>query len=241
MVVSKKIDLAYFSPLIGRGEQILILCAEHEIEVNLLNAKPLGDDFDKDTQSPFGTLPWMFDQSEELVLNDSMAIVQYLVRNYPGPASPRSVKEEALAANMWAWVQDYYSFVLSPFHDIIMGHNEPFWRNLRLTDTRSDGGNEKAIANLTKLHEQRITYLENVLQGMGSPDFLAGDGYTYADIYLYTCVRATQKCEGFGILRDSCGGDPFAECPQILNICDRVEERPVVSTLTAGKFDNALL
>ena len=24
----------------------------------------------------------------------------------------------------WSWAQDYYSFVLSPFHDIITGHNE---------------------------------------------------------------------------------------------------------------------
>ena len=59
-MMDAKIELAYF-PIIGRGEQILILCAEHGIEVKFLTAKPFGDDFDKDTQAPFGTLPWMKD------------------------------------------------------------------------------------------------------------------------------------------------------------------------------------
>ena len=238
---NRVIDLAYFPGLIGRGEQILILCTEHDIEVNFLEAKPFGDDFDKDTQSPFGTLPWMKDQSEGLILNDSMAIVQYLVNKYPGPASPRSKVEEALAANMWAWSQDYYSFVLSPLHDIILEHHDPFWRNLRLTDTLAERGNEKAVSNLVTLHNKRIAYMDKMLRSMGSPEFLTVEGYTYADIFFYTCVRATQKCEGFKIFRDSCGGDPFAECPDILKICDRVEERPVVKALTANKFENALI
>ena len=240
-MTSKKIDLAYFPEIIGRGYQILVLCAEHKIEVNFLKAKPVGDDFDKDTQSPFGTLPWMKDQSEGLVLNDSMAIVQYLVKKYPGPASPRSIREEALAANMWAFVQDYYAFVLSPFHDIMLKQNDPFWRNLRLTDPRVNGGDGKAVSNLTTLHKKRIAYLEKELQRMGSPEFLTGDGYTYADIFLYICVRATQKCEGFKILRDSCGGDPLAECPNILSICNRVGGRPAVQASMGDMFEKALL
>jgi Glutathione S-transferase len=76
-----KIELAYF-PIIGRGQQILILCAEHSIEVKFLIAKPFGDEFDKDTQSPFGTIPWMKDSSNGLTLNDSIAIIQYLVNRY---------------------------------------------------------------------------------------------------------------------------------------------------------------
>ena len=72
-----KIELAYF-PIIGRGQQILILCAEHSIEVKFLIAKPFGDDFDKDTQAPFGTLPWMKDNNNGVILNDSFAIIQYL-------------------------------------------------------------------------------------------------------------------------------------------------------------------
>lgn len=240
-MANNKIDLAYFPGIIGRGQQILILCAEHGIEVNFLEAKPFGDDFDKDTQSPFGTLPWMNDQSEGLILNDSLAIVQYLVRQYPGPASPRSTREEALAANMWAWVQDYYAFVLSPLHDIILGQSDPFWRNLRLTDTLADGGKEKAISNLRTLHEKRIGYLERELERVGSPEFLAGDGYTYADIYLYTSVRATQKCEGFAVFRDACGGDPFDSHPNVLAICDRVESRPAVQSSVGDKFEKAPL
>ena len=33
-----KIELAYF-PIIGRGQQILILCVEHGIEIKFLTAK----------------------------------------------------------------------------------------------------------------------------------------------------------------------------------------------------------
>ena len=124
-----EIDLAYL-PIIGRGEQINIICRMHGIKVNMLMSKPMGDDFDKDIEAPFGTVPWMKDHSNGLILNDSMAIVQYLVTKYPGPLTPKNVDNSALVSMYWAWCQDYYSFVLSPLHDIITGHNEPFWRNL---------------------------------------------------------------------------------------------------------------
>ena len=55
-----------------------------------------------------------------------MAIEQYLVYQYPGPLTPKN-NEIAARINMyWAWVQDYYSFVLSPFHDIIIDNNDVF-------------------------------------------------------------------------------------------------------------------
>ena len=37
----KEIDLAYF-PIIGRGEQIKIICAMHDIKVNNLHSSPMG-------------------------------------------------------------------------------------------------------------------------------------------------------------------------------------------------------
>ena len=74
----KEIDLVYL-PVIGRGEQINLICAMHDIKVNFLLSNPMGDDFDKDKEAPFGTIPWMKDRSNGLELNDSMAIVQYLV------------------------------------------------------------------------------------------------------------------------------------------------------------------
>lgn len=39
--MTAKIQLAYF-PIIGRGQQILIICEEHDIEVEFLTAKPFG-------------------------------------------------------------------------------------------------------------------------------------------------------------------------------------------------------
>ena len=103
-----EIDIAYL-PVIGRGEQINIICAMHGIKVNYLLSAPMGDDFNKDTQSPFGTVPWMKDHANGLELNDSMAIVQYLVTKYKGPLTPRNPEDAARTAMYWGWTQDYYS------------------------------------------------------------------------------------------------------------------------------------
>jgi len=227
----KEIDLAYL-PIIGRGEQINIICAMHGIKVNYLLSSPMGDEFDKDNQAPFGTVPWMRDHANGLELNDSMAIVQYLVAQYPGPLSPKN-NELAGRINMyWGWVQDYYSFVLSPFHDIITGHNEIFWRNLRLTNSLVDGGQETGVTNLTSLHKKRLDYLERHLTNAAAGPFLTGSDCSYADIFLYTCVRAVEETGGFGVLRDSCNGQPFSEFQIVSDIANAVGE---IEQIKAGK------
>ena len=147
----KEIDFAYL-PIVGRGEQIHIICSMHDIKLNMLHSTPMGNDFQLNTDSLFGTVPWMRDKSSGLVLNDSMAMVQYLVNEYKGPLTPKSIPDAASIANLWAWSNDYYSFVLSPLHDIITGHSEVFWRNLRLTDTLAEGGKELALNNLMFLY-----------------------------------------------------------------------------------------
>ena len=223
------IDLAYL-PVIGRGEQINIICHMHDISVNYLLSSPMGNDFDKDTQAPFGVIPWMKDHANGLELNDSMAIVQYLVSQYPGPLTPQNNEHAALVAMYWGWAQDYYSFVLSPFHDIITGHNEVFWRNLRLTDSLSDGGKEIGIANLAKLHKSRLNYLEKHLASKNASPFLTGADCSYADIFLYTCVRAVEETGGFAILRDACDGDPFSDFETVLQIVNNVGKIPEVNS-----------
>ena len=230
-----KIDIAYI-PIVGRGLQINIICALHEIETNMMMSKPMGEDFDKDTEAPFGTIPWMKDHSNGIELNDSLAIVQYLITKYPGPLTPSSTENSALSAMYWSWAQDYYSFVLSPFHDIITGHNEPFWRNLRLTDTLAEGGKELGISNLTQLHHARLQYLENHIKNKNLGPFITGEKCSYADIFIYTCVRTVQVTGGFAILRDACEGEPFKNCPNILKICDEVEKNPKVIETVGNKF-----
>ena len=230
-----KIDIAYI-PIVGRGLQINIICALHEIETNMMMSKPMGDDFDKDTEAPFGTIPWLKDHSNGIELNDSLAIVQYLITKYPGPLTPSSTENSALSAMYWSWAQDYYSFVLSPFHDIITGHNEPFWRNLRLTDTLAEGGKELGISNLTKLHHARLQYLENHIKNKNLGPFITGETCSYADIFIYTCVRTVQETGGFAILRDACQNEPFKECPNILKICDEVEKNPKIIETVGNKF-----
>ncbi len=231
----REIKLAYL-PVIGRGEQINIICAMHDIKVEYLLSTPMGNDFDKDTDAPFGTIPWMKDKANNLELNDSMAIVQYLVNKYPGPLTPQSPEDAALIAMYWGWTQDYYSFVLSPFHDIITGHNEAFWRNLRLTDTLAEGGKETGIANLTKLHKNRFKFLENHLAESNHRPFLNGPECSYADIFLYTCVTTVQQSGGFGILRDACNGEPFADFPRVLEICKAVSKIDKVIESVGSKF-----
>ena len=45
-----EVSIAYF-PVIGRGEQLNIICAMHGITVNNLLSTPMGSDFDKDKGS----------------------------------------------------------------------------------------------------------------------------------------------------------------------------------------------
>ena len=232
------IDLAYL-PVVGRGLQIKIICEMHNIGVNYMLSNPMGEDFDKDSQAPFGTIPWMKDNNNGIELNDSMAIVLYLVSKYPGPLTPQTPDQAATVNMYWAWAQDYYSFVLSPFHDIITGHNEPFWRNLRLTDTLADGGKETGISNLTKLHNTRTRFLEKHLSSKETGSFLTGSSCSYADIFLYTCVRTVQETGGFGILRESCSGDPFKDCPTILRICNEVGKIDAVTKASGDIFEKA--
>ena len=232
----KEIDFAYF-PIIGRGEQVHIICALHGIKLNMLNSTPMGNDFELNSESLFGTVPWMKDKSNGVILNDSMAIVQYLVSEYVGPLTPSSASESALIANLWAWSNDYYSFVLSPLHDIITGHSEAFWRNLRLTDTLADGGKELAMKNLIILHDKRVNFLETYLERNELSGFMVGKKCSYADIFLYTCVRAVQGCPGFAEFREKFGSDPFGKRARILKVCEAVEDIKEVKDTIGNKFD----
>jgi glutathione S-transferase len=232
----KEIDFAYL-PIIGRGEQIHIICAMHKIKLNMLNSTPMGNDFQLNSDSLFGTVPWMKDKSNGLVLNDSMAMVQYLVNEYSGPLTPSSTQNSAAIANLWAWSNDYYSYVLSPLHDIITGHSDAFWRNLRLTDTLAEGGKELALNNLKVLHDKRVNFLEAHLKKESGGNFMVTESCTYADIFLYTCVRAVQKCAGFSEFRNFYGSDPFSNSKKIESVCRAVESIKIVSDTVGTKFD----
>ena len=229
------VDIVYI-PIVGRGLQLNIICAMHGIEANYLMSKPMGEDFDKDTEAPFGTIPFLKDHSNGLELNDSLAIVQYLVTKYPGPLTPKSPENSSLTAMYWSWAQDYYSFVLSPFHDIITGNNDPFWRNLRLTDTLAEGGKETGVSNLTVLHKKRIQYIESNLKKMNMNKYVTGDECSYADIFIYTCIQTVLETGGFKILRDACNGEPFKDCHNLMEICNNVGKLPKVVETVGSKF-----
>jgi len=234
-VPAGEIEFCYF-PVVGRGEQVRLICAEHGITLKEIAPVGFGGDTFKHGETPNGHFPWMKDG--KLVLNDSNVIVQYLIEKYPGPLTPTTFDEKMKALAAWSWCQDYYSFVLSPLHDMALKHNEKHWRNARLTDPRAVGDLEaEYVEDLKKLHQTRVGYFEKQVAALKSP-FLAGAECTYADVFLYTCVYAVQKCAGFGPLRDACGGDPYSDCPSIVALVAKVAAREKIAA-AAGKFDEA--
>ena len=93
------------------------------------------------------------------------------------------------------------------------------------------------IKNLTTLHNNRAKLLEKHLEHSNtSKPFLNGSDCSYADIFLFTCVRTVQNTGGFGILRDEVGGDPFEKCPYIQSICDEVGKIDEVIKAVGSKF-----
>jgi len=221
------VELTYF-PLIGRGEYIFLICLEHDIPLKMQEFK---GEF-----GPTGTIPTL--KHGEVELWDSTAIVQYLIQRFPGPSTPPA-HLAIKALDFWAILQDYYSFVLSPMHDIIMGLPR---RNLRLTDAcRVCGaqtlgnmeGKPIMSGKLIDLHILRTTYLEQVLVKRGSPEYICGV-FTYVDLMLYTFVTSIDKCKGFQIFRDTFKmvtkkDDCWEHCPSIRAICNRVAQRPKVA------------
>jgi len=214
-------EWAYF-PIIGRGEQVRLLAAENDITLTDLNVKH--------PDAPMGTFPVLKDG--DVTLNDSAAIMFYLAKKYPGAATPQGVDLEAKCLDMWSVQQDYYSFVLSPMHDLINGQRNALARNLRLSDVSDE---QDRLKNLVALHKKRCGFLEKRLAAMPAKDYSCGDTFTLADIFLYTNVRTTQHCKKFEGFRAALGGNPFADYPTISAIADKVGAREKISP-TAGKF-----
>ena len=121
-------------------------------------------------------------------------------------------------------------------HDIITGHNEVFWRNLRLTDTLAEGGKDTAIANLATLHRARLAFLETHLNAQSAGPFLNGKQHSYADIFLYTCVRTVEETPGFGMFRAVVGDTPFADYPTVESIAAAVGDIDIVKATVGTKF-----
>jgi len=90
---------------------------------------------------------------------------------------------------------------------------------------------------LTTLHKSRANLLESYLvKTINAGQFLTGSSCSYADIFLFTCVRTVQETGGFGILRDELGGDPFNDYPIISGICNEVGKIDKVIETVGAKF-----
>lgn len=229
-----------YLPVVGRGEQIILLAAEHGIEYDFVPPAGFGGDYNWAESAPHGTLPAL--EADGLQLGDSGAIIEYMLEKTPeGPLAPKDTKTKVLARDTWAFCNDYYGHFLSPMHDTIMNHAEPHWRQGRNTDPRAAPEHEKHadyVGELKTLHLQRMGRLEKKLVSAGTA-YCAGDECTYADLFVYTCVTTVLKCGGFAAFRETFGeAGPFAGCPTVLALAAKVGERPKVAEL-APKFDAA--
>ena len=68
-----------------------------------------------------------------------------------------------------------------------------------------------------------------------------GEGCSYADIFLFTCVRTVENTPGFGMLRAVVGESPFAGFPIIAKIAASVGDIDLVKASVGNKFQNAHL
>jgi glutathione S-transferase len=233
-----------YLPVVGRGEQIHLLAAEHGFAFEFVKPKGFGGEYVWQESAPHGTVPVFECAGEDagLILSDSAAIIDYILEKTPeGPFTPKDARSRVLARDTWMFCQDYYNHFLSPMHDSIMGHAEPHWRQGRNTDPRADKEHAQAADYLSELatyHTQRMARLEKKLVALGSA-FSAGDAPTYADLFVYTCVNTVLKCKGFTAFRESCGEKgPFDGCPTVLALAAKIGEREKIKAM-AGKFDQA--
>ena len=77
---------------------------------------------------------------------------------------------------------------------------------------------------------------DNHIAKMNIGPFITGDNCSYADIFIYTCIRTVQETVGFEVLREACGGDPFKDYSNVLKICNAVGEIPKVIETVGSKF-----
>ena len=242
LTAGKKHRFIYL-PVVGRGEQIHLLCAEHGVEYETVLPKGFGGEYVWAEQAPHGTLPvWETNEEDGLQISDSLAIIDYILEKTPeGPAVPNDLRSRIVARETWMFCQDYYNHFLSPMHDTIMNHAEPHWRQGRNTDPRASPEHEKNseyLAELKTYHTQRMNRLEKKLASAGTA-FAAGEKFTYADIFVYTCVNTVLKCKGFTAFRESFGeAGPFEGCPTLVALAAKVGERPKIAE-KAGKFEQA--
>ena len=63
-----------------------------------------------------------------------------------------------------------------------------------------------------------------------------GENCSYADIFLYTCVRTVENTPGFGMLRAVVGEEPFADFPITAAITTSFGNIELVKASVGNKF-----
>lgn len=172
--------------------------------------KPLADDAPLNTQSPAflaispqSAVPVMVDG--DLVLTESLAITNYLARQYGGDLGPRDAAEQALA-EQWAL---FAGISLDPPGlDILFTYG----------DGKQDTAEGKAkIATSIDALARPLARLETLLSGA---DYLMGGRFTVADIMVAECLRYAQVHKPL-----------HADYPKTFAWLDRCQARPAFKAM----------
>lgn len=180
MAVLKEKGLPYDSKLLeaGKGE----LKSEEVLAIN-----------------PRGQAPTFKDG--DIVVNESMAAMQYLEESYPEvPLLPAVKAQRALALQRLHEVSSLYSAVQPLFYAKMVGK------------VNTDSEKDQFQAGVEKAHKE-LAYFENYLSD--GRLFLAGEIFTLADINLVIVIFFGQRA-----------GATFAKYPNLLKYADRLRERP---------------
>ncbi len=125
--------------------------------------------------NPNGKIPSLGDG--DLVLWESMAINLYLARKYPGPLTPSSLEDDALATqwSIWGVLE-----LETPLVTIL-------FNRFMLPEDKRD---EAAAAKAEQAAQAPFKVINDIL---GSRDWLVGDGFSVADLNVAGVVSVVRR------------------------------------------------
>lgn len=118
---------------------------------------------------PFGKMPVL--EHHGVVVYETLAIVHYIDRAFPGPAlQPDGA---AAQAEMLQWMSIVNGYMFPVMNGLLKERTSAMWRG--------EGPDEAVLAGFTAPLERQVQYIDTAL---ADRDFLVGDAITLADSFL---------------------------------------------------------
>eukprot|EP00892_Ulva_mutabilis_P003974 jgi/Ulvmu1/1949/UM012_0110.1 len=151
--------------------------------------------------NPRGQVPTFKDG--DIVVNESIAIMQYLEETYPEPAlMPSDKPARALALQRFHEASSLYGAIQPLFYAKMVGK------------VNTDSEKELFQEGIKKANKE-LEYFESYL--LDGREFIAGDMFTLADISVALTLFFAQRA-----------GATFAQFPSIQNYAERLSSRPSI-------------